>query len=215
VACDGYSNNTTTSKVVFVHPIPHAFGAAVDDNSDETTGPLKTVLLQPAHIAQLPANSIHRSLSGLDLTTQEMRYFQDFVEDRFAISQRTCFMSTSAVCCILRECQSNLCVRYASVAVGALSRSIRDRWINDIYSPKSPDSHLEFALRLYHKSLRNLRMSMLPNKVASQRETSMSCLALASFDILYGHKSFAAQHSLCHVSRNPIDVQTLKSKLSS
>jgi hypothetical protein len=62
-------------------------------------------------------------------------------------------------------------------------------------APMKIDNHHEFALVQYHKSLKNLRDAITaPDNVECPRVALIACFVLASFDMLYGHTSFAVRH---------------------
>lgn len=142
---------------------------------------------------------------SLQLDEQEMRYFQDFVQDRFIDNRRKSvtsprqFLVTDTffwVGIVLQEGHASACTRHAIVAISALVRSLHHHWTKRTPADTvTLDPHHEFSLLQYHKAVRNLRTAVLQaDDTDSPRTALVACLVLSFFDMLYGHGDFAAQH---------------------
>ena len=160
---------------------------------------IKFISVRPLAISIPPAPS-----GDLYLDEQEMRYFQDFVQDRFIDSRRKSLSSSRKFLVtdtffwsgiVLQEGHSTPCTRHAIVAISALVRSLHHHWQEHFDAPDTTDPHHEFALLQYQKALRNLRTAILiPDDVNGPRVALVACLVLAFFDMLYGNGTFAARH---------------------
>ena len=170
------------------------------DGYPEKTAVTRFIAVRPLAISipPIPAGDLH-------LDEQELRYFQDFVQDRFVDNSRKSLSSSRKFLVtdtffwsgiVLQEGHSTSCTRHAIVAIGALVRSLHQHWQRGLGAPDLPDHHHEFALLQYHKALRNLRAAILrPGEASDPRTALVACLVLAFFDMLYGHGTFAARHT--------------------
>jgi hypothetical protein len=170
------------------------------DGYAEKKLPVKFVAVQPLAIQPNPSAS-------LQLDEQEMRYFQDFVQDRFidhrrkSLASRRQFLVTDTFFwggIVLQESHATACTRHAIVAISALVRGLHRQWaLCPLPSEKTEviDPHHEFSLLQYHKALQNLRSEvLLSNYTNGPRTALVACLVLSFFDMLYGHGAFAARH---------------------
>lgn len=158
---------------------------------------MKFIPVRPHAVSIAPAPS-----ENLNLDEQELRYFQDFVQDRFIDNRRKSLSSPRKFLVtdtffwtgiVLREGHATPCTRHAIIAISALVRSLHQSWQQDKTGTSSP--HHEFALLQYHKALRIQRTAIvLSDEVHGPRTALVACLVLAFFDMLYGHGAFAAQH---------------------
>ena len=162
------------------------------------TKPARFIAVRPLAVALNPSVS-------LPLDEQEMRYFQDFVQDRFidnrtkSVSSPHGFLVTDTffwVGIVLQESHISACTRHAIVAISALARSLHRFGMQRAPADSVvPNPHHEFSLQQYHKALRNLRSAVLrADESDGPRAALVACLVLALFDLLYGHGAFAAQH---------------------
>lgn len=170
------------------------------DGYPDSKLPVKFVAVRPWSIQPNPSVS-------LQLDEQEMRYFQDFVQDRFIDSRRKSLASSHQFLVtdtffwtgiVLQEGHATACTRHAIVAISALARSLHHHWAQGLQLPEetgAPDPHHEFSLLQYHKALQNLRAAILSlDYTNGPRSALVACLVLSFFDMLYGHGDFAARH---------------------
>ena len=136
-----------------------------------------------------------------------MRYFQDFVQDRFVDNHKSSTASPrpfhvsdmffwSGI--VLQEGHATSATRHAIIAISALVRSLHSQGAQDPLNPLSTkilNPHLIFSLVQYQKALRTFRTGIIQSHHAIDSRTALiACLVLSFFDMLHGHRAFAARH---------------------
>ena len=125
---------------------------------------------------------------SLQLDEQEMRYFQDFVQDRFIDNGKKSLGSPRRLLVtdtffwigiVLQEVHVAESTRHAIVAISALVRSIYHHWAEGVRTPAATgalDPHHEFSLLQYHKAVRSLRTSITKT---DDKSALVACLVLS------------------------------------
>jgi hypothetical protein len=107
------------------------FGTHCDGYANQDYKFVTTIKPRPLRAAGL---SLYAPSVGLPLNEQEMKYFQDFIQDSSLGHQGRCFVSQHQLLfsdsffwngIVLQESHATACARHAVVALGALARSMQ------------------------------------------------------------------------------------------
>jgi hypothetical protein len=182
---------------------------------------LVPILPRKPSITPSPTPAIH---TNLELDDTERRYFHSFVEDvSTKLPSHDAFFWRGLA---LQESHTNLSVRHAIVAIGALAKSSQKilSGIHRIGPAHCP--HREFALQEYQKAIQGLQHSM-PHLGQGDgvKSTLISCIVLAFFDNFIGNGGFALRHvrygrevlckSTCRPRSNPPNHERDYNKIAS
>ncbi|KAF7858469.1 hypothetical protein EAF04_009069 [Stromatinia cepivora] len=167
-------------------------------------------------ICPAPPTLPNNEPSYLNLSEQELLYFQDFASPASAdpygmimdTARRTArsiesFFWTEAV---LQESFATPCIRHGIVAIPALLRSFQ----LDTNNSQQAQDHEQFALKQYGKTLRSTRDFIETTKCTAEHSRTLfiSSMILAHFDCFYGNRNLATSHMQC--ARSLLTKETSK-----
>ncbi|APA12257.1 hypothetical protein sscle_09g070270 [Sclerotinia sclerotiorum 1980 UF-70] len=153
-------------------------------------------------IRPAPPTLANREPSYLNLSNQELLYFQDFAyaasADPYGMIMNTArrtarsiesFFWTEAV---LQESFTTPCIRHGIVAISALVRSFQ----SDTDNSQRAQDHEQFALKQYGKAVRSTREFIGISKLTAEHSRALfiSSMILAHFDCFYGNRDLATSH---------------------
>ena len=157
----------------------------------------------------LPSIKQPPSIPLLNLDTEEMAYYQFFVDE---VSTQLKLPDSQL---ILQESSSNASVRHAIVAIGALARSAQMSLCGTYRMDVKVGSHRAFALHQYQKAIEGLRGNIVHLDSSTYIRTGVTCcLLLAFFDNFIGNRGFSLQHIRYARETLSISKRTLPSKVT-
>ncbi|CAG9943289.1 unnamed protein product [Clonostachys rosea f. rosea IK726] len=212
--CTGYPpppRHALPLEGVRIAPKPVAIAAEPVAPAAPKTGPIqKYVILPPRRVVRRnqarstpehygavePSPTLYRPASGLPTNGSEPYYFEMFRVT--AVSSFCGYFDSVFWNRVLQECHTEPAVCHASVALGALSKTLEQTFNNAILSRQKDPSqseavlqHWQMAVQQYSKACNAL---MFPASPVHNRVRLMATVLLASFDAFIGdHKQSIVQ----------------------